>query len=199
MAVRNVIFDLGNVLIGYDFERFFRGMGCPPYSHTLQDVEHILLPFDAGRMSRREFIDAMQDFLGTDVSDSEFEHHWCDHFFAMDEMLDVAVELAKTHRVYLLSNTDAIHFPYIRRTFPRIALFDDSLMLSYQLGVNKPHADIYRKALALYDLRPEESVFIDDRQENTAAAALQGWHTIHHRDAFSTIHSLNQLLKIRKL
>lgn len=199
MAVRNVIFDLGNVLIGYDFERFFQGMGCAPHSHTLQDVEHIALPFDAGQLSRREFIDAMQDFLGTDVSDAEFEYHWCDHFFAMEAMLDVAVELAQTYRVFLLSNTDEIHFPYIRRTFPRVALFDDSLMLSYQLGVNKPHADIYRNALALYNLRPDECIFIDDRLENTVAAELQGWHTIHHRDASSTKTSLEQLLNTRKL
>lgn len=194
MAIRTIIFDLGNVLIGYDFERFFRGMGCTPFSYTLHDIEHIVSAFDAGQISRRQFIDRMQAFLGTDVSDAEFEHHWCDHFYAMDAMLDLAVEKARQYRIFLLSNTDEIHFSYIRRTFPRIAVFDGALMLSYQLGVNKPTASVYRKALARYNLQASECLFIDDRPENIAAATQEGLHTILHLEASSTIDQINTLL-----
>ena len=195
MAIRNIIFDLGNVLIGYDFEQFFTGMGCLPHSHTLQDVAHIVAPFDAGEISTRQFIDRMQQFLGSTVSDAEFTQLWTHHFFPMDVMLNLAAQMAQEYNVFLLSNTDELHYNYIYATWPQLRIFDDHLMLSYQLGANKPQDKIYLRALEAYQLYPDSCLFIDDVSQNIETASRLGFHTILHRDASSTKKQLTDLLQ----
>ncbi len=195
MAIRNIIFDLGNVLIGYDFEQFFTGMGCLPHSHTLQDVAHIVAPFDAGEISTRQFIDRMQQFLGSTVSDAEFTQLWTHHFFPMDVMLNLAAQMAQEYNVFLLSNTDELHYNYIYATWPQLRIFDDHLMLSYQLGANKPQDKIYLRALEAYQLYPDSCLFIDDVPQNIETASRLGFHTILHRDASSTKKQLTDLLQ----
>ena len=81
--------------------------------------------------------------------------------------------MAKTHRVYLLSNTNHIHYEFIKKhyTFPKRAR---GAVLSYKIGMRKPEARIYKKALKMAKATAETSLFIDDNYDNVKAARKVG-------------------------
>jgi putative hydrolase of the HAD superfamily len=83
-------------------------------------------------------------------------------------------------RLVLLSNTDSLHFEYIREAFPEIFIFDE-YVLSYETGSLKPETEIYNNALKQAGISPEEAVFIDDLEENVKAADRLGMKGILYR------------------
>ncbi|MCF7792736.1 MAG: HAD-IA family hydrolase [Candidatus Cloacimonetes bacterium] len=95
-------------------------------------------------------------------------------------MIDFAKKLSSKYKIFILSNTDEIHFPYIWKTFPSLHIFAQNLMLSYQLGCMKPNLEIYSKALSMHKLKAEECIFIDDKLENMRAAEKFGMTSILH-------------------
>jgi HAD superfamily hydrolase (TIGR01509 family) len=90
----------------------------------------------------------------------------------------------KNYRIFLLSNTNSIHFQqytddfYEKYSIQMIDLFD-ALFLSYEIGIHKPDEGIYTHVLKYANLKPSECVFIDDSLPNIEAAALIGIAGIH--------------------
>jgi HAD superfamily hydrolase (TIGR01509 family) len=177
----NVIFDLGKVLIDYDFGIFYRALICKNKSFSITEAEQPVLLFDSGKLSRREFYLAMKELLDFNVDQKAFEHAWKNVFFPIDNMLEMSRKIAQNHDVFILSNTDEIHFPYIWEKFPQLHHFGDNLMLSYELKSVKPDVKIFELALAKYDLNPKECIFIDDKYENVEAVRNFGMFAIWHQ------------------
>lgn len=180
--IKNVIFDLGNVLINFDFNRFFAVCGYAPDERDVDEALPILMKFDAGKMSRNEFYLQMREFFDFTLSQDEFEAAWCDNFWENKEMIALARSLSKKFNVFILSNTDEIHFPYIWQQFPSLHFFAQNLMLSYQLKAVKPEKIIFEKALRKFDLVAEECLFIDDNQRNVQAALDLRMKAVWHRN-----------------
>ena len=177
----NVIFDLGKVLIDYDFGVFYRAINCKNKSLSITEAELPVLLFDAGKLSRHEFYLEMKELFDFDVEQEAFEHAWKNVFFPMNDMLDLSREIAQHHDVFILSNTDEIHFPHIWQEFPQLHHFGDNLMLSYELKSVKPDIEIFRLALAKFKLNLENCIFIDDKYENIEAARKYGMSAIWHQ------------------
>ena len=88
------------------------------------------------------------------------------------------------YRLFLLSNTNELHIDCVQQDMGDEAYQDfkqlfDHFYLSYEMGKRKPDAEIYQQVLAEQSLLPEETLFIDDTEENTAAAARLGIRTWH--------------------
>jgi HAD superfamily hydrolase (TIGR01509 family) len=107
-------------------------------------------------------------------------------------MFALAERLRRRHRVYLLSNVGELHWAELRRRF-RLHELGHDVIASFEAGVMKPHAGIYRQAEARFGLHPAETVFIDDRAENIEAVQHRGWHGIIHVDHDSTVRALRAL------
>ncbi len=82
-------------------------------------------------------------------------------------------ELAAWHPLFLLSNTNILHFDYLKANYPVLSYFN-RLLLSFELGCRKPEADIYQALIQAAGLPPEEILFIDDRLDFVTAAREQG-------------------------
>ena len=87
-----------------------------------------------------------------------------------------------SYRLFLLSNTNALHMEQVVRNtgnslFNRFRSLFEQFYLSHEIGMRKPDADIYSFVLRENGLKAEETLFIDDLPENTAAAAAQGLYT----------------------
>jgi len=177
----NVIFDLGKVLINYDFEIFYRAIKCKNKSLSITEAELPVLSFDAGKLSRHEFYLEMKELFDFDVEQEAFEHAWKNVFFPMNDMLELSRKIAHDHKVFILSNTDEIHFPHIWQEFPQLHHFGDNLMLSYELKCVKPDVEIFKLALAKFELNPEDCIIIDDKYENIEAARKFGMSAIWHQ------------------
>jgi putative hydrolase of the HAD superfamily len=94
-------------------------------------------------------------------------------------------------RTCLLSNSWGNSYP--RESFPELF---DGVVISSEVGLRKPDPAIYRHALGLLGLRPEECVFVDDIKRNVRAAADLGITGVHHVDAEQTVVRLEELLGV---
>ncbi len=195
--IKNIIFDLGKVLIDYDFDIFFQKIGNKPNTRTLDEANKEILLFEAGKIDKNTFFNHLKKIYGFNISFEQFKNLWCDVFWEIPQMIDLAKTLKqKDYNIFLLSNTDELHFPYIRKKFPSIKIFDSGLMLSYDLGYVKPDKRIFEKALSTYDLNAGETVFIDDRKENIIAAKELGILAIHHLNYENTFEEMNKIINL---
>ena len=194
MQIENIIFDLGNVLIDVDFEVFYQKLGYVPEATDLVKAKHFITKFEAGQIAVDDFIEELNNHWNLQLSVDEFKLIWTNLFSANQQMIDLAEDLSQKYPVYILSNTDEIHFPYIWNNFPELHFFRDRLLLSYKLGTVKPNSQIYQIACQKYDLTPESTIFIDDKAENIEAARKIGFNGIVYLNYKQTRQELDKLL-----
>lgn len=85
--------------------------------------------------------------------------------------------LAERHRMLILSDTNELHFEFIREKFPVLNYFDD-FVLSYKIGFQKPSKEIFRVAVEKANCLAEECIFTDDLQVNVEAAKKIGINAV---------------------
>lgn len=172
--MKNIIFDLGKVLVEYNFDVFYKELGYEPEMETLIESAIPVLEFESGRITRQEFYQKLKEIYKFEHSLADFEKVWSSVFTGLTGLVNYARELKENYDIYILSNTDEIHFPLIWKEFPELHFFEDNLMLSYELDSVKPQKEIFERALKMFDLNPEDCLFIDDRPENIKGAAENG-------------------------
>ncbi len=177
--IKTVVFDLGGVLIPLDFSRGWRALaplcGCSTEEIQQRILESDLIdPFERGEIEPRVFVREMNRVLGLSVTYDEFRRLWSSIFpprtLVEENLLTL---LHREHRLLLLSNTNAIHFSYVREHYRLLRHFDD-FVLSYELGVMKPAPGIYDETITRSGCRAEECFFTDDLEENIEAARRRG-------------------------
>jgi putative hydrolase of the HAD superfamily len=150
-VIKTVIFDLGKVLIPFDFSRGYRAM-------------EKLCNYPAAEIPRR--------IASTDVV-HRFEMWSCiflPHTLVPESVLE---GLRRRYRLLVLSNTNAIHFAMVRQSYPMLRHFDD-FVLSYEVKAMKPAPAIYREAIARAQCRAEECFYTDDIAEYVEGARKEG-------------------------
>jgi FMN phosphatase YigB (HAD superfamily) len=177
--LRTLIFDLGRVLVPFDFDRIYprlerlSGLGREEITERIR-ATNLVRPFEAGQIEAQEFVRRITGALGITLSYEEFAELWSGIFLPDTLIPDpVIASLKNGHRLLLLSNTNAIHFEMIEANYPILRHFDD-YVLSYQVGALKPEPEIYREAIARAGCAPEECFFTDDIEENVLAARREG-------------------------
>lgn len=177
--IKTVIFDLGRVIIPFDFQRFYAAVApfcsCPAGEIPGRiRATGLVRPFEMGQVEPDEFVRRLCASLELNVAYDEFCRLWSTIFLPDTLIPDSMIEgLRARRRVLLLSNTNAIHFAMIRETYPVIRLFDDCV-LSYEVGAMKPEPEIYREAIARARCEPEAIFFTDDIAANVEAARDAG-------------------------
>jgi len=176
-AVKAVLFDLGHVLIDFDHLRAAQNLSCFT-NKSAQEIFDLFFDsgltalFEEGKISPPEFFAEVKRMLNLDISYHQFVPIWNEIFFFSEENLGVyqlARQIKNTYKFAVISNINILHLDYIKRTFPLLNAF--AIIASNELGLRKPHPDIYRKALQKLG-EPAESVFYtDDRAELVASAS----------------------------
>ncbi len=193
--IRNIVFDVGKVLIDFqytDLLAFLHQHGLPhmPRAALLEKIR--LDPYECGEITSEEFLDNLNGLLTSPVHTDELRDRWVTVFSPIPEMLDLAHRLSEVSRVYLLSNASDLHWNHLWQEMD-IQEIGHGRVASFELGVRKPDAAIYRAAEARFDLLPEQTVFIDDMAENAEGARACGWQAIHHTSPASTQRILHTL------
>ncbi len=184
--IRAVISDLGKVLLWFDNTIFYRRMTdhCPLSVTEIREIVHkspeFIELFDSGRMTPREFFGWAAAKLGTRIGYDDFMAAYADVFWVNEPVLEVMTRLKPKYRLILVSNVDVVRFSAIRKKFPEIMIFDD-YVLSFEVGVMKPHPRIYQIAIEKAAAEAAQSVFIDDMSENVDGARAQGMPAVLYR------------------
>jgi len=177
--VTAITFDLGNVLVRVDHLRFCRRLAAlanlTPGEVFAQVFESSLEPgYDTGRITSREFHARVTAHFRVALDYARFRELWCDIFDPMDAMARVVARLAPRFPLFLLSNTNSLHFAYIQERFGAILKPFQAFILSYQVGSRKPEAPIYQALIREVNRPPQEILFLDDRSDFVAGARDQG-------------------------
>ncbi len=186
MKISAVCFDLGKVLLDFDWKIMLRRIAeqspLPPeeISRRLSNNPN-LLHYETGSVTTREFFSyfkKLTEFRGTI---DELRAFFCEIFTPLSEHIALAALLAPHYPLAIISNTSEAHIAYVEAKYSFFTLFR-ARIYSHQVGTMKPRPEIYQAALAaLGGVDPLEALLIDDLEPNILGAAKLGWQTIHLR------------------
>jgi glucose-1-phosphatase len=177
--IKTIIFDLGKVIIPFDFQRGYNRM-APLCSYTASEIPErlrgcdLVTRFEEGKVEPRDFVRELSGILELKIEYGEFCDIWSSIF--LPETLipeSLLIALKKRYRLLLLSNTNAIHFDMVSINYPILRHFDHKV-LSYKVGALKPSPAIYAEALKYARAEPDECFFTDDIPAYVAGARAAG-------------------------
>jgi FMN phosphatase YigB (HAD superfamily) len=178
-----VIFDLGKVLVDFDYLIAARKIAARCKMEAGQ-VKHfiaqspLLFKLETGLITSEEFFKGICDATGFCGDIEEFSSFFSDVFTPIPEMIQLQADLRQRgFPTYILSNTNDLAVTHIRRSFPFFANFDGHI-LSYEQRSMKPDSKIYEAAERFSGKSGREILYLDDLPENIAAGAARGWQVI---------------------
>jgi glucose-1-phosphatase len=200
----NIIFDLGGVILNLNFELTNMALaklaGKDRFDIQTQNEHlHIFQNLETGALSPKEFRDSLKSALNITATDKEIDDAW--NAMLLDiptERVDLLKRLGAQKRIFMLSNTNAIHkdsfYETLSRTSSKLCFSDlfERVYLSHEMGTRKPNANIYQQVLEENRLDPSRTLFIDDSLENIDAAKALGIMS-HHLTPNETILDLEFL------
>ncbi|MFT4176472.1 MAG: HAD family phosphatase [Luteolibacter sp.] len=174
------LFDIGRVLLGFDFEPSLARLLPADTADSHQRLSRLLErkdEFEAGKVDVDTYTVWALNVLESTATADEFHHAWRDIFTPNEPMWRWVRELKKAgHRLILFSNINGIHSPWIYDEFPEFSIFDGAVM-SFEIGYIKPQPEMYRYAIEKFMLSPERTIYIDDLPENCATGRELGFRT----------------------
>lgn len=189
-------FDMGNVLLPFDHMRSCQALGSrvamsADAVYTLIFASGLSRRFESGEISSADFVAACQSALGRELPPEYIRAAWSDIFVEDVRMKDFVASLVDKADLCLVSNTNELHFNWVSKRFPVIALFP-KLILSYEVGAMKPTGAIF-EAAAQHVLPGQSAFYIDDIAEFASAAELHGFRGICFRGCDELHNQLKEL------
>ena len=174
-----ILFDLGRVLINFDFQRGYRALeGLCPYA--AEEIPRRLAGtglverFETGLVEPRDFVDQVCRMLDLTVDYDQFRTIWSSIFTDILIPESMLEGLGRRYRLVLVSNTNALHFEMIRQTYGHLLRHFDDLVLSFEVHAMKPRPEIFQAAVERAGCRPEECFYTDDIASYIEAATRMG-------------------------
>lgn len=185
--IKNIIFDFGGVLIHLDRERCAEafaecGVQVGDELTNLYGQRAHLRNFELGLMSVDEFHDTVRQVYGVPMTDEQIDYAWNALLAGIPSYkLDMLLKLKERYRLFLLSNTNEVHWAEGRKQFDyqghTAEDFFEQIFLSNEIHELKPSPEAFLKVAQLAGIKPEETLFVDDLQTSCDAAAALGFHT----------------------
>ena len=185
--IKNIVFDLGRVLIEFDPVTYLRGFGYP--EELVQRLHEIVFGrdwylYDRGDFHRIEDLAAATAERYPSYAEEIYavmRGEWVKIHYLKPDTADYLAELKRRgYRIYILSNLSIDSYEFVSRYdfFHTV----DGGVFSYQERSCKPEEKIYRVLLDRYGLTPEETIFLDDNPDNIAEANRLGIHGVLFTD-----------------
>ena len=188
--IKNIIFDFGGVIINIDHRRVedeFIKLGVENFDKLFNEATQsdLFRNLEKGIISPPEFRQAIREMSGIVVSDEIIDNTW--NLIIGDypvERIELLKQIKKHYRIFLLSNTNKIHYDFYISKFKKEFGFEfsslfDRVYMSFQIGMRKPDFESYLYVLNQNNLRPVETLFVDDAIQNIFAAEelnIIGYH-----------------------
>jgi glucose-1-phosphatase len=188
-AVKNIIFDLGGVLLDIDYNKTseaFKKLGASDFDsfYSQQGANELFEDLETGKIKDTFFYDAMQEHCRPGATHQQIQEAW--NAILLDfrkESLEFLPQLSGRYSLFLLSNTNSIHQTAFNKIFTRQTghlNFDDFFTKSYYshlINQRKPYPSTYKYVLQDAGIDAGETLFIDDSKVNIEGAAAAGLKT----------------------
>lgn len=205
--IRNIAFDFGGVIVDLDREeavQAFIRLGLENADRILDKYHQtgIFQELEEGKLSEESFREKLGILCGKTLEREEVRQAWMGFVSGMDiRKLDYIAQLRQRgYRTFLLSNTNPYLMDYWARTpqfTPQgnsIDAYFDKLYLSFEMGCMKPEPEIFRQMIKDAQIRPEETLFIDDSTSNITAGKNAGLQTFQPENASDWREEVEELL-----
>jgi putative hydrolase of the HAD superfamily len=181
VKIEAILFDLGKVLVNFNFETGIRALhACCPI--TREQFEQVLWNkqwirrYERGEISTKDFHDYLCESASLKMALPDFRATWSSVFLpglmVSEELLGA---LKRRYPLILISNTNEAHADFIRSKY-RVFEYFDHLIFSYKVGSLKPDTKIFEHAIAAARRPAQQLFYTDDREENVSAARGLGIH-----------------------
>ena len=197
---RNIVFDLGGVLVGLDGSRCIKAfdqLGCRRVSEYVEKhlTADLFLDIELGLITTEDFCQEVRRLTGCKAADADIIGAWNALLTTISPMRKQRLlDLRRAgHRVYLLSNTNDMHWRYTRDVLlPMDGLttddFFERVFLSYEMGLAKPDPEIFLQMMEAGNMEAADTLFIDDNRDNVEMARSLGIHAYQNTDIDDWLH-----------
>lgn len=174
-----IIFDFGDVFIDLDRQATLDGLKNLGVPHWNSDLEHLNFQYEVGSISEEDFLVGIQKHTNN-ASMEDILKAW--NAILLDfplYRLEFLQMLSQKYRLFLLSNTDAIHInTFEQKTgssfYSAFYQCFEKVYFSFEIGMRKPNPEVFNFVLDQNGLQAKHTLFIDDKKENTDAALALG-------------------------
>ena|SRR5258706_3991080 len=188
--IKNIIFDLGGVILNIDLgltENALRELGINNLSNylTRSSISSFFKEYETGKINDAEFVRSIQSLSAKAITEEEVIHAW--NALLLDfpgERIQLLQNLKQKYRLFLLSNTNLIHYrEFQRRIYSQTGRyledFFEKTYYSHTVGLSKPDAAIFQLVISENKLVPSETLFVDDTAANMVTAKEAGLQVSH--------------------
>jgi len=174
-----LIFDLGRVLVDFDFRKAIRDI--KQFSPLSEDQIHHFFEttplwdaYERGSLPSEDFFRKLSEALELKgITFEDFKPLWCNIFTEKTDTVALLQKLKGRYKLAMLSNVNEMHWLYIRDRHAFMHWFDIPIA-SYAVGLRKPEAAIYQHVLEKAGVPAEKSLFTDDVEAHITAAQKLG-------------------------
>ena len=200
--IENIIFDLGNTLVYFDFCYFYDRVALHEKNLNARTFKNFVLKnkYDLkvtrGSLSIQDLFKILKRKFKLKIGYSDFLYFYSDIFWINSSMKTFVEKIARINRfkIFLLSNTDSAHMNFIDKNFPFVKLIKRRV-LSYKVKLNKPQKKIFQLILQKYKLEPSKTLLVDDIKENVVASESLGIKAIQYKNHKAFLKQFSKLNK----
>lgn len=191
--IKNIIFDLGGVLVNIDYTlttEAFKQLN-PALANNIDAVysanenKDVFEALETGKITPDAFRETLKQQMPPHITDTHIDSAWNAMLLNFPpERIELLKTLSKKYRIFLLSNTNAIHiaafYDYMRKTnqLDTFLTVFEKIYYSHEIKMRKPNTEIFEFVLNENNLVSQETLFIDDSKEHTEGAKQTGINTI---------------------
>lgn len=190
VEIKNIIFDFGGVIINISHQRVenaFKVLGVNNFESLFNQASQSKLfqQFEIGEINVAEFRDKIRELTEMDISDEKLDEAWNQIIGDYpSKRIDLLNQIKHNYRIFLLSNTNSIHYDFYIPKFEREfgyqfqSLFEKTYW-SFKFGKRKPDLKAYYHLIEKNKLEPGVTLFVDDSLQNIIAAQKVGLETVY--------------------
>lgn len=188
--IRNILFDLGGVILDINIQATLKGfyeLGFPAelmqYPESMSN--DVFFRYQTGKLSTKEFRDAIRKIAGVEMSDRAFDEAWNAMLVRIPrERTELLKRLSERYVLYMLSNTSALHVDVFEPMYQKAAGVSmhevfTKIYYSHEIGWHKPDHEAWEHVIHDSGIKPEETLFLDDTIHNIKASQELGFQAIH--------------------
>jgi putative hydrolase of the HAD superfamily len=187
-GIKNLLIDFGGVLVNLNRQICidnFKNIGLEGIEQFINSYRQhgVFMQLEKGQLTPAEFREEVRKLAKRQVTDEQIDAAW--NSFLVDippSKLELLLRLRRKYAVYLVSNTNLIHWEWAcQYAFPykgfHVNDYFERLFLSFEMHYAKPEIEMFQTVLKETAVTPQETLFIDDAEANCKAAQSLGIHT----------------------
>lgn len=184
--IKNIIFDLGGVILNIDYHltiNAFKALGLENFDTLFNQAKQVGVfdLLDKGLITPQGFRDEIRQITASNLTDEQINSAWNAMLLDFPPLrLELLRKVKSSYKIFLLSNTNAIHLEFynqiLHKTFgvDNLSVFFNREYYSHLIHMRKPDAEVFELILNENNLRPEETLFIDDSEQHVEGAKKLG-------------------------